>query len=199
MLKFFELPYQLDSLSPAISSDAMDVHYNKHHRAYFDKLKKIISGTNLEGEEIESIIIESYSKPNSRSIFNNAAQVFNHDFFWKSLDPEKNKPSSFVIKKIEDNFSSWDNFEKLFQEAGLNHFASGWLWLVLDGEEIKILTSANAENPLIRNQKPLLCLDLWEHAYYIDYRNRRGDYLDSIIKNFLNWSFFQENLKKDKN
>jgi superoxide dismutase, Fe-Mn family len=198
MLKFFELPYQLDSLADAISSEAMDIHYNKHHRSYFDKLEKIISGTSFEGEAIESIIIKSCSKPNSRSIFNNAAQVFNHDFFWKSLDPEKKEASSFVVNMIKDKFSSWDNFQDIFKEAGLNHFASGWLWLVLDGEEIKITTTANAENPLVKNQVPLLCVDLWEHAYYVDYKNRRGDYLDSIIRSFLNWSFFEENLKKAK-
>jgi superoxide dismutase, Fe-Mn family len=197
MLKFFELPYQLDSFVDAMSFEAVDLHYNKHHRAYFEKMKNIISGTNLENEDIETIIKRSCSEPNSKSLFNNAAQVFNHDFFWKSLDPEKKKPSSFVVKKIKENFSSWENFEKIFKEAGLDHFASGWLWLVLEKGGIKIVTTSNAENPLIEDKKPLLCLDLWEHAYYVDYRNRRGDYLDSMIKNFLNWSFFEENLKKE--
>lgn len=198
MLNFFKLPYDLNSFGDMISPETLDFHYNKHHKTYFDNLIKLISGTELENKDLLDIIIKSFNQDNLKSVFNNSAQVFNHDFYWQSLSPKKIIPSDFIKSEINNFFSSWEEFATEFKKTALTHFASGWAWVVLDNDDkkIKIISTVNAENPLIHNQIPLICVDVWEHAYYIDYRNKRSDYLNAVIDNLINWNFFEENLKK---
>ncbi len=194
MLNFFQLPYDNNAFKDLISSETIDIHYGKHHQTYFTNLKNLISGTEFEEMGLELIIKKSFSE--NKAIFNNSAQVFNHDFYWKSLSPEKKEISDFVLNEIKKDFGSLDNFKAELKDVSLKQFASGWSWIILDGDKIKIVSTSNAENPLLDDKKILLCIDLWEHAYYIDYRNRRADYLDIIIENFLNWDFFEENFFK---
>ncbi len=197
MLKFFELPYSKDAFANYISSETLDFHYEKHHRTYFDNLLKLISGTDLENEDLLSIIKKSFDQDNLKLVFNNASQVFNHDFYWKSLSPQKIEPSDFLKEKINERFSSWEKFIEEFKRVALAKFGSGWVWLVLDENfKIKIKASSNAHNPISENQIPLICIDVWEHAYYIDYRNRRGEYLDVLLNNLMNWNFLEDNLKR---
>jgi Fe-Mn family superoxide dismutase len=195
MLNFFQLPYKKNVFGKYLSQETLDFHYEKHHQAYFDNLIKLISGTELEKMSLEEIIKKSFNQPNLKLVFNNAAQVFNHNFYWNSLTPEKKNPSKFLVSEIEKNFDSMDSFKEDFKKKALAQFGSGWAWVVLEGERIKIITTSNANNPLTQNQIPLICLDVWEHAYYIDYRNKRGDYLNNLIENLINWDFFEKNLK----
>ncbi len=195
MLNFFQLPYEKNVFGEYLSSETLDFHYGKHHQAYFDNLIKLISGTELEKMTLEEIIKKSFNQSNLKLVFNNAAQVFNHNFYWNSLNPEKKDPSGFLWSEIEKNFNSLDSFKEDLKKKALAQFGSGWVWVVLEGEKMRIITTSNANNPLTQNQIPLICLDVWEHAYYIDYRNKRGDYLNNLIENLINWDFFESNLK----
>lgn len=195
MLNFFQLPYEKNVFEGYLSSETLDFHYGKHHRAYFDNLVKLIDKTDLEKMTLEEIIRESFDQPNLKLVFNNAAQVFNHNFYWNSLTPNKKDPSDFLISRIEKYFDSMDLFKEKLKNKALAQFGSGWAWVVLEGEKIRVVATSNANNPLTQNQIPLICLDVWEHAYYIDYRNKRGDYLDNLIENLINWDFFENNLK----
>ncbi len=195
MLNFFQLPYEKNVFEGYLSSETLDFHYGKHHRAYFDNLVKLIDKTDLEKMTLEEIIRESFNQPNLKLVFNNAAQVFNHNFYWNSLTPNKKDPSDFLISRIEKDFDSMDLFKEKLKNKALAQFGSGWAWVVLEGEKIRVISTSNANNPLTQNQIPLICLDVWEHAYYIDYRNKRGDYLDNLIENLINWDFFENNLK----
>lgn len=200
MFKLKELGFIDSSLEPFISAKTIDFHYNKHHKTYLDNLNNLITGTDLENLSLESLILETYNKEDLRAVFNNAAQVYNHDFYWQSLlkSPRKeNKAGLDLLSVIEKQFTSWDNFLLDLKNAGLKHFASGWLWLVSQDGKIKIVSTANADNPLTSNLKPLMVIDLWEHAYYLDYQNRRADYLDLVIKNLINWDFVGDNFFKN--
>lgn len=199
MLNFFQLPYEKNAFGKYLSQETLDFHYGKHHQAYFDNLLKLISGTDLEDLSLEEIIKKSFKHDNLKLVFNNAAQVFNHDFYWKSLSSEKQKPSDFLKLEIEKNFASLELFKEELRKKALTQFGSGWAWVVLKGDKIKIITSSNANNPLVQGLTPLICLDVWEHAYYIDYRNKRGDYLNNLIESLINWKFFEENFKKNNN
>lgn len=196
MLNFFQLSYEKNAFGEYLSQETLDFHYGKHHQAYFDNLIKLISETDLANLSLEDIIKKSFKHDNLKLVFNNAAQVFNHDFYWKSLSPEKQQPSDFLKLEIEKNFGSLDLFKEGLRKKALAQFGSGWAWVVLKGDKIKIITTSNANNPLTQDLIPLICLDVWEHAYYIDYRNKRGDYLNNLIENLINWKFFEENLKK---
>lgn len=197
MLDFFNLPYQPIDFSGKISKETFDFHYNKHHKSYFDNLLKLISGTDLENESLIEIIKKSFQQDNLEIIYNNSAQVFNHNFYWQSLTPKAKEPSKFLLKKIEQSFSSLLNFKEELKKVALAQFASGWAWVVLDkkNNNIKIVSTSNAINPINQNQVPLLTIDVWEHAYYIDYRNNRAEYLDVVINNLLNWDFMENNIK----
>ncbi|MDD3711256.1 MAG: superoxide dismutase [Patescibacteria group bacterium] len=195
MLNFLNLPFLAQDFSGKISSETFDFHYGKHHRAYFDNLLKLISGTDLENYSLEEIIKKSFSQDNLRAVFNNSAQVFNHDFYWQSLTPKKKEPSKFLLKKIIANFSSLDNFKGNLKKVALGQFGSGWVWVILDKGEIKIISTSNADTPIAYGIKPLLTIDVWEHAYYIDHRNNRAGYLDLVINDLINWDFFEDNLK----
>ncbi|MFA7364736.1 MAG: superoxide dismutase [Patescibacteria group bacterium] len=196
-LDFFKLPYSNNSLEPTISSETISFHYEKHHKAYYDNLVRLLGESSIEEESLEDIILKAHKDESLRLLYNNASQVFNHDFFWESLSPEKIEPSDYLVSLIEDNFSSWDKFLDELKSKALNHFASGWVWLVLDSNGgLKIITTSNADSPIILGFKPLLTIDVWEHSYYIDYRNARALYLDSVIGSLINWNFVESNIKR---
>ena len=191
-----ELPYDQNALAPTISAETLSYHYNKHHRAYLDKLNELVVGTEFEELELEEVIVKTAGHADKAGIFNNAAQVWNHDFYWNSLSPKGGgKPTGELGWKIEASFGSYENFLKQFVEAGLTDFGSGWAWLVEDHGVLKISKTSNAENPLSQGQgKALLALDVWEHAYYLDYQNRRNDYLKAVLDKLIHWRFAEMNL-----
>jgi Fe-Mn family superoxide dismutase len=189
------LPYAKDALEPYISSRTLEFHYGKHHQAYIDNTRKLIIGTEYAGLSLNDIIQKSGGKPEQAAIFNNAAQSFNHEFFWKSMKPGGGgKPAGRIGQAIEKSFGSPAQFEKEFSEAALTQFGSGWAWLVQDGAALKVVKTANADTPMTRGWVPLLTLDVWEHAYYLDYQNRRGDYIRAYLDHLINWSFAETNL-----
>lgn len=190
-----ELPYGKDALSPFISANTLDFHYGKHHKTYVDNLNKLIDGTDLDRMSLEEIIKISAKDSAKAGIFNNAAQVWNHSFYWQCLKKAGGgTPTGAILAKIETVWGSYDKFAEEFKNAGITQFGSGWVWLVQDGKDLKIVKTANADTPLAHGQKPLLTIDVWEHAYYLDYQNRRPDYLAAVIKNLPNWDFVNTNL-----
>jgi len=197
MITLQSLPYSRDLLQPTLSDETINFHYNKHHKGYVDKLNKLIHETKYESKNLEEIIKESYVYKD-HMVFNNAAQIWNHDFYWKSITEYKevNMPSDDLLVMINENFTSLDDFYTSFINAGATLFGSGWIWLVQDPETLKleIIQSKNADNPLIYNKVAILTIDVWEHAYYIDYKNDRLGYLDKIVKFNLNWDFAKSNI-----
>jgi len=190
-----ELPYAKDALAPYISANTLEFHYGKHHKTYVDNLNKLIGGTDLEGKTLEEIIKNAAKDPAKAGIFNNAAQIWNHSFYWKCLKPQGGgAPTGAVAAKINTTFGSYDKFVEELKNAGTTQFGSGWAWLVLDGNDLKITKTPNADTPLAHEQKALLTIDVWEHAYYLDYQNRRPDYLMAVISNLINWDFVNANL-----
>jgi Fe-Mn family superoxide dismutase len=190
-----ELPYAKDALAPTISANTLEFHHGKHHKTYVDNLNKLIAGTDLESKTLEEIIKASASDPAKTGIFNNAAQVWNHSFYWKCLKPQGGgAPTGAVAAKINAAFGSYDKFVEELKTAGTTQFGSGWAWLIQDGDTVKITKTPNADNPLAHGQKALLTIDVWEHAYYLDYQNRRLDYLAAVIGKLINWDFVNANL-----
>jgi len=190
-----ELPYARNALAPHISEKTMDFHYGKHHNAYVVNLNKLIEGTDLAGKSLEEIIKISEKDATKAGIFNNAAQVWNHTFYWHSMAPNGGgKPSGKVLKKIEEDFGSYENFVTEFKNAGATQFGSGWAWLVLDGGKLKITKTGNAVTPLTTSAKPLMTMDVWEHAYYLDYQNLRPTYIETFLDKLVNWDFVAKNL-----
>jgi Fe-Mn family superoxide dismutase len=186
-----ELPYSKDALAPHISVETLEYHYGKHHKAYVDKLNTLIPGTPFENASLEEIIRKS-----DGGIFNNAAQVWNHTFYWNCLSPKGGgEPTGQVKTAMDGAFGSFANFKEQFTNASLNLFGSGWAWLVKNPDgKLSIESLSNAGNPLTKDQTPLLTCDVWEHAYYVDYRNARPKYLDAFW-NLVNWDFVAKNLK----
>jgi Fe-Mn family superoxide dismutase len=178
MITLPELPYAKDALAPVISANTLEFHYGKHHRAYVDNVNKLIAGTELAEADLETVIKKVAGDPAKVGIFNNAAQVWNHSFYWKCLKA----------------FGSYEKFIEELKNAGVTQFGSGWAWLILDGGQLKIMKTANADTPIAHGVKPLLTLDVWEHAYYLDYQNRRPDYLAALIANLIDWDFVNLNL-----
>ena len=191
------LPYALDALSPHISADTLSIHHGKHHQAYVTNLNKLISGTDLEHKDLETIIKTAHDNPRLVPVFNNAAQVWNHTFFWHSMHPQGGgQPTPKLMSLIEKSFSSLDQFKEKFKEAATGQFGSGWAWLVQEADNLKIVKTGNAETPLTDpTVTPLLTCDVWEHAYYIDYQNRRPDYVQTFLDHLINWDFALKNLK----
>ncbi|PKN05411.1 MAG: superoxide dismutase [Fe] [Deltaproteobacteria bacterium HGW-Deltaproteobacteria-9] len=190
-----ELPYAKDALAPYISANTLEFHYGKHHKTYVDNINKLIAGTDLEGKTLEEIIANSAKDPSKAGIFNNAAQVWNHSFYWKCLVPQGGgSPKGAIAARIDAAFGSYDKFAEELKNAGVTQFGSGWAWLVQDGNDLKITKTPNADTPLAHGQKALLTIDVWEHAYYLDYQNRRPDYLTAVIQNLINWDFVNSNL-----
>ncbi|KAB8334667.1 superoxide dismutase [Scytonema tolypothrichoides VB-61278] len=186
------LPYDYDALSPLISSDTLKFHHDKHHAGYVTNLNKLIEGTELANKSLEEIVLATANDSSKTGIFNNAAQVWNHTFYWNGLKKGAGAPSGELAEKINASFGSLDEFKKQFKEAGATQFGSGYAWLVLDNGELKVVKTPNAANPITNGQTPLLTADVWEHAYYLDYQNRRPDYLDTFLNELINWDFVAE-------
>ena len=191
------LPYAQDALAPVISAQTLSFHYGKHHKAYVDNLNKLVAGTELSAAPLEQVITAVAGKPDKVGIFNNAAQTWNHTFFWNSLKPGGGgAPTGTVSKGIDAAFGSFENFKKEFTNAAMTQFGSGWAWLVADKGQLKLVKTPNAETPLTTGQTALLTIDVWEHAYYLDYQNRRADFVAAVIDKLLNWEFANANLAR---
>lgn len=189
------LPYEKNALEPHISSRTLDFHHGKHHQTYVDNLNKLIANTELENKPLEEIIRLSAQDTAKAGIFNNAAQVWNHTFYWHSLKKEGGElPQGVLLKRIAQDFGDYDKFKEAFKQAGATQFGSGWVWLVEEKGTLKIVKTGNADLPMIHGQKALLTCDVWEHAYYLDYQNRRPDYLEVFLNHLVNWDFAAKNL-----
>jgi Fe-Mn family superoxide dismutase len=191
------LPYAEDALAPAISANTISFHYGKHHKGYVDNLNKMTAGTDLEKASLEQIVRSTAGAADKQGIFNNAAQVWNHSFYWNSMRANGGgKPSGELAQKIDSTFTSFDNFKKELVAAATGQFGSGWAWLASESGALKVVKTPNAETPLTKGQTPLLTIDVWEHAYYLDYQNKRADYVNAVIDRLLNWDFAAANFKK---
>lgn len=189
------LPYEKNALEPHISSRTLDFHYGKHHQTYVDNLNKLIANTELENKPLEEIIRLSAQDTAKAGIFNNAAQVWNHTFYWHSLKKGGGGlPQGELLKRITQDFGDYDKFKEAFKQAGATQFGSGWAWLVEEKGKLKIVKTGNADLPMIHGQKALLTCDVWEHAYYLDYQNRRPDYLEVFLNHLVSWDFAAKNL-----
>ena len=184
------LPYPEDALAPHISADTVAVHYGKHHAGYVANVNRMVAGTPREGAALEDLLVTT-----SGGLFNNAAQIWNHTFYWHSMHPEGGGgPRGDLRAAIEDGFGSVDGFRKQFRDAACGHFGSGWVWLVAGGDNLEVMATANADLPQRHGRTPLLTIDVWEHAYYLDYRNARPAYVERWIENLVNWEFAAANL-----
>ena len=191
------LPFAEGALAPLISANTLSFHYGKHHKAYVDNLNNLVKGTEFESATLERIIGDTAGKAERAGIFNNAAQIWNHTFYWNSLTPGGGgKPTGRLASMIDSDLGGYDQFRKDFAAAAVSQFGSGWGWLVSDGGKLKIVKTSNAELPLTRGQTPLLTIDVWEHAYYLDYQNRRADYVNALIDKLLNWGFAADKLPR---
>jgi superoxide dismutase, Fe-Mn family len=190
-----ELPYQKDALAPHISASTLEFHHDKHHQAYVTNANKLIAGTDLENKPLEEIIRAAAADAGKKGLFNNAAQVWNHSFLWNSMKPKGGGSASGAVSKLIDrDFGSFDAFAEKFVAAAVGQFGSGWAWLVLNGGKLEIYATANADTPIVHGLKPLLTVDVWEHAYYLDYQNRRPDYVKIFLDKLANWDFANANL-----
>jgi superoxide dismutase, Fe-Mn family len=190
-----DLPYAYDALEPYISAKTLEFHHDKHHAAYVTNYNKMVQDAGLADKSIEEVIKQTYNDSSKSGIFNNGAQAWNHTFFWNSLKPSGGgAPTGEVASKIDSDLGGYDKFKEDFKKAAATQFGSGWAWLVLDNGTLKIINSPNAVNPLALGHTPLLTLDVWEHAYYLDYQNKRPDFIDAFINNLVNWDFVNQNL-----
>ena len=188
------LPYADTALEPLISANTLSYHYAKHHKTYVDNLNKLVEGKDLASMSLEEIIMASSGKSDMSGVFNNAAQVWNHTFYWNSLKPNGGgKPTGAIAAAIDKDLGGYDKFKADLSAAAVTQFGSGWAWLVSDAGTLKIVKTGNAEVPLTKGQKPLLTIDVWEHAYYLDYQNLRAKYVETLIDKLLNWDFANQN------
>jgi len=195
IIKLPDLPYEKNALEPHISLKTLDFHHGKHHKAYVDNANKLIEGTDLSNETLENIIKKTVNDAGKVGVFNNAAQVWNHTFYWQSMKPDGGGlPTGDIAEKINADFGSYDNFVEQLKNAALTQFGSGWAWLVLKNNRLEIMKTSNADTPIAYGVKPLLTVDVWEHAYYLDYQNGRGNYFDVFINKLVNWEFVNSNL-----
>jgi len=185
-----ELPYPKNALAPHISEKTLKFHHGKHHNTYVVNANRLIEGTDLANESLDNVIKKTAGDSAKTGIFNNAAQVWNHTFYWKSMKPNGGgPPSGPIAEKIKADFGSYKNFADQFQNAGFTQFGSGWAWLILKDGKLEIMKTPNADTPVAHGLKPILTVDVWEHAYYLDYQNRRADYLAAFVENLINWDF----------
>ena len=189
MFEMKKLDFGMGELEPYISAKTLDFHYNKHYKGYVDKLNELIKGGEYAYMSLEDIVKESFKHAEHKAIYNNAGQVWNHQFFWNSLsDSGAILPPTKFLKQIEDAFGSYDNFKKDFKAKALAQFGSGWCWVVQKEGKLNIVTTSNADSPISLNLgQPLVCLDVWEHAYYLDYQNRRADFIDAFLNHLIKW------------
>jgi len=194
-LELMALPYAENALEPYVSSRTIGFHYGKHHRGYLENANRLMGDTPLAGLPLVEVIQKSAGKPENAAIFNNAAQVFNHDFYWQSMKPGGGgEPTGIVMEKIQASFGDYDKFQEAFIAAAAGQFGSGWAWLVLKGETLEIMTTGNADTPVAHGIKPVLVVDVWEHAYYLDYQNQRKAYVEALLSHLVNWEFAAKNL-----
>ncbi|GAB5498006.1 MAG: superoxide dismutase [Pseudohongiellaceae bacterium] len=190
-----DLPYGKDALAPHMSAETLEFHHGKHHNAYVNKGNELLDEAGLSADNLEDLVKEAKKK--GGPLFNNVGQHYNHSFFWNCLSPKGGgAPTGDIASKIDEAFGSYDDFKKDFVASGVGQFGSGWVWLVADGGKLKIVKTANADTPLTDGMIPLLVADVWEHAYYLDFQNRRPDFLTSYLENLVNWDFANENLAK---
>jgi len=191
--KLPDLPYEEDALEPHVSARTLHYHHGKHHKAYVDKLNKAVEGTAYAGLKLEDVIARSHGTTHT-NVYNNAAQAWNHAFLWQSMSPEGGgSPKGPLKEALDRQFGDLERFANDFKLAATGQFGSGWAWLVLDKGELKVVSTANADCPIANNQKPLLTLDVWEHAYYLDFQNDRGAYVDGFLQHLINWEFASAN------
>jgi len=188
------LPYDDTALDPAISAETLSFHHGKHHKAYIDKANAAIEGTDMAGDDLETVIAKA--RGSNQGLFNNAAQSWNHGFYWHSLSPESGTPSDELKSMIDDAFGSLDELKQQLKDRGAGHFASGWVWLVEKGGKLAIAETHDGDTLADRDGNPLLTIDVWEHAYYLDHQNARPKYLDAVVDAKLNWSFAADNLAR---
>jgi Fe-Mn family superoxide dismutase len=190
-----ELPYAKEALAPHMSAETLDFHHGKHHKAYIDTTNKLVGEKGLEGASLLQVIRAAKERGETK-LFNQSAQIWNHSFYWQCLAPsEGQKPTGQLAEMIEESFGSTDGLFDALKAEAVGHFSNGWAWLVLDRDELKITSLHDADTPVAYDgMKPLLTLDVWEHAYYIDYRNVRADFADAVLRNLINWEFVAQNL-----
>jgi len=194
-IKFPPLPYSEGALAPALSQEAMSLHYGRHHKTYFDKTVEMIEGTQFEDSDLEDIIRDTAKEPKFKKLFNNAAQHWNHCFFWECMRPGGGgKPTGPIGELIDRDLDGYDNFRKVFKQTAVDQFGSGWAWLTIKGGELDIESTSNGNNPLTTDARPLLTVDVWEHAYYVDYRNKRPDFVEAFLDKLVNWDKVNERL-----
>jgi len=185
------LPYAEDALAPVISAETLSLHHGKHHKKYIDTVNQLLEQEHVQGTTLEDVVRSSKGK-----LFNNAAQAWNHDFYWKSLSPKSAAPTGALKQRLERDFGSYEKFVEKFAAAANGQFGSGWAWLVDKNGRLEVVATSNADTPMARGERCLLALDVWEHAYYIDYRNQREKYVQAVIEKRLNWEFAGENLDR---
>jgi Fe-Mn family superoxide dismutase len=194
--KLSPLPYAKDALEPYMSAKTLEFHHGKHHKAYVDTLNELVAENSLEDQSLEELIASTYHDDGKSAVFNNAAQVWNHDFFWKCMKPQGGgHPNGALGRAISHDLGSFDSFTAAFAEAASSQFGSGWAWLVFDAGRLKVVKTPNAVDPVAGGQTALLTCDVWEHAYYLDYQNRRADFVEAFLDNLANWEFAAENLE----
>ncbi len=195
-LEFRPLPYDVAALDPVYSQKTLEFHYGKHHRTYFDTTVKLVKGTDLEGADVEEIVRGAAGSEKHKKLFNNAAQHWNHDFFWGSMAPGGGgEPTGEIAELIQRDLKGSDGFREAFKKSAVEQFGSGWAWLVLKDRKLQIYSTGNAENPLIKGGHALLTIDVWEHAYYLDHQNRRPEFVDAFLDSLLNWDKVNERLQ----
>jgi Fe-Mn family superoxide dismutase len=189
------LPYNRDSLEPHISAETLDFHYKKHHQTYVTNLNQLLTNHEFFGKTLEDVILASHKDPLHSGIFNNAAQVWNHTFYWESIKPQGGgMPQGRIKEEIIKSFGSFDDFKVAFKQAALTQFGSGWAWLVWQDDTLKIMKTGNADLPMVHGAVALMTCDVWEHAYYLDYQNRRADYVDTFLNHLVDWDRAAERL-----
>ncbi|MEW6443178.1 MAG: superoxide dismutase [bacterium] len=190
------LPYPKEALEPYISARTLEFHHGKHHQAYVTNLNNLVKDKDLAQKPLEEVVRASWGDPSKAGIFNNSAQVWNHTFFWNCMKKGGGQPSGKAADRIQADFGSVDAFKNELKNAAVTQFGSGWAWLVLDKGKLKVTKTPNAENPLVHGQAALLTVDVWEHAYYLDYQNRRPDFVQAFMDHLINWDFVNQNLAK---
>jgi superoxide dismutase, Fe-Mn family len=192
-----DLPYDYEALAPYMSAKTLHLHHDKHHQAYVTNLNNLIEGTEFAGKSLEDIVTGSYGDAAKQGIFNNAGQHWNHNLFWRIMKKGGGgNPGGELAKRIDDAFGSFEAFKEQFKTAGVTQFGSGWAWLALGGDQLKVVKTPNGENPLVHGMRPILGVDVWEHAYYVDYENRRPEYLAAFLNQMVNWEEVEAELHK---
>ncbi len=192
-----DLPYDYEALAPYMSSKTLHLHHDKHHQAYVTNLNNLIEGTEFANRSLEEIVTGSFGDNAKQGIFNNAGQHWNHNLFWRIMKKGGGgSPGGELARRLDDAFGSFDAFKEQFKQAAVTQFGSGWAWLAVDGDQLKVTKTPNGENPLVHGMRPIMGLDVWEHSYYVDYENRRPEYVAAFLNNLVNWDEVEAELQK---